>query len=157
MLKGERFICMMGDDLYFRGDMRKCLRYPLAVMVKRVQDYGNFGVFIQKDDKVLDIVEKPEKFISDIANTAFYVLNDKIFDCLKKCKKSERGEIELTEAFRLLALKEDIFSVEAQVWLPIVYPWSLLEADQIVRDEDVKIGKGSTILGKVTDSSIGDN
>ncbi|MBR9698915.1 NTP transferase domain-containing protein [Candidatus Woesearchaeota archaeon] len=156
-VKGERFIVLMGDDLYFRGDMRKCLRYPLSVLVKRVENYGDFGVFIQKEDKVLDIIEKPEKFISDIANTAFYVFNEKIFESIKKCSTSERGEVELTEAFRFLALKEDIFSVEAQVWLPIVYPWSLLEADQIVRDEDVKVGENSEIIGKVFDCSIGNN
>ncbi len=95
-LKGETFMVLMADDLYFRGDMRKCLRYPLAVMVKRVENYSTFGVFIKKEGKILDLIEKPEKYISDIANTAFYVFNDKIFDCLKKCTKSPRGEIELT-------------------------------------------------------------
>jgi len=156
-VKGDAFMVMMGDDLYFRGDMRKCLRYPLAVMVKRVENYSSFGVFIKKEGKILDLIEKPEKFISDIANTAFYIFNDKIFDSLRQCKKSARGEIELTDGLRLLALKEDIFSVEAKVWLPIGYPWNLLEADQIVRDEDVKVGRKTVIKGKVTDSTIGDN
>jgi bifunctional UDP-N-acetylglucosamine pyrophosphorylase/glucosamine-1-phosphate N-acetyltransferase len=156
-IHNERFIVMMGDDIYFRGDMRKCLRYPLAVMAKRVENYSDFGVFINKDDKILDLIEKPEKFVSDLVNSAFYVFDDRIFSYLKKIRKSSRGEYELTDAFKLLALKEDIFSIEAKAWFPIGYPWNLLEADQIVRDEDVKIGKNSTIKGKVLDCSIGEN
>jgi UDP-N-acetylglucosamine diphosphorylase / glucose-1-phosphate thymidylyltransferase / UDP-N-acetylgalactosamine diphosphorylase / glucosamine-1-phosphate N-acetyltransferase / galactosamine-1-phosphate N-acetyltransferase len=156
-IKKERFIIMMSDDLYFRGDMRRCLRYDLAVMAKRVENYYDFGVFVRKGERVLDIKEKPKEFVSDLANTGFYVLNEKVFDCLKNIKKSERGEYELTDAFRLLAEKDDIFSVEAEVWLPIGYPWKLLEADQIIRDEDTKIGKNTEIKGTVTESTIGNN
>ncbi len=86
-VKGERFIVMMGDDLYFRGDMRKCLRYDLSVMVKRVDNYQDFGVFRRKGERILDIVEKPKHFISDLANTGFYVFDGKIFDILKKNKE----------------------------------------------------------------------
>ena len=156
-LKGERFIVMMGDDLYFRGDMRKCLRYDLSVMAKRVENYSDFGVFIERGKRILDLEEKPKEFVSDLANAAFYIFNDKIFDCLNKIKRSPRGEYELTEGLRLLAISEDIFSVEAKAWLPIGYPWDLLEADQIVRDEDIKIGKNTIIKGDVSESTIGDN
>lgn len=153
----ERFMVMMGDDLYFRGDIRRCLRYPMSVMAKRVENYSNFGVFIKKDEKVLDIVEKPQEFVSDLANAAFYVFNEKIFECLKKIEKSPRGEYELTDALKMLANQENIFCVEAKVWIPIGYPWDLLEADQIIREIDVLTGKNTTILGKISDSSIGEN
>jgi bifunctional UDP-N-acetylglucosamine pyrophosphorylase/glucosamine-1-phosphate N-acetyltransferase len=156
-VKGEKFIVMMGDDLYFRGDMRRCLRYDLAVLAKRVENYKDFGVFVNKGKRVLDIEEKPKKFISDLVNTAFYVFNDKIFDILRKIKKSPRGEYELTEALRLLAADEDIFSVESKVWLPIGYPWDLLEADQILRDVEVRQGKNTKIKGEVIDCTIGAN
>lgn len=153
----ERFIVMMGDDIYYRGDMRRCLRYPLAVMARRVENYSDFGVFINKEEKVLDLVEKPQKFVSDLANAAFYVFNESIFEALKKINKSSRGEIELTDGLKQLALEEDIFSIEAKAWMPIVYPWNLLEADQIVRDGDIKAGRKTIINGKVSNSSIGDN
>lgn len=152
-----RFIVMMGDDLYFRGDMRKCFRYDLSVMAKRVENYSDFGVFIKKGLRILDLEEKPKKFVSDLANAAFYVFNEKIFDCLDKIKKSARGEYELTDALKMLAIDEDIFSVEAKAWLPIGYPWNLLEADQILRDSDIKVGKKTVINGKVLDSTIGSN
>jgi len=157
LIKDDRFAVMMGDDLYFRGDMRRCLRYPLSVMVKRVENYSDFGVMIRKEGKILDLIEKPGKFISDLANTAFYVFNKNIFTCLRKLKKSDRGEYELTEGMKVLALKEDIFSVEAKVWIPVGYPWNLLEADQIIRDTDVSVGKNTTITGKVSYSTIGSN
>lgn len=153
----ERFIVIMGDDLYFRGDMRRCLRYKLAVMAKRVENYWDFGVFIKKGEKLLDIIEKPKEFVSDLANTAFYIFDNKIFDCLKKVQKSSRNEYELTAGLKQLAKDEEVFCVQARVWLPIGYPWNLLEADQIVRDNDVLVGENSKINGKVSNSSIGKN
>lgn len=157
LLKDERFIVLMGDDLYFRGDMRKCLKYNLAVMVKRVENYGDFGVFTKKGERILDLHDKPQGLVSDLANTAFYVFNKDIFKCLRQIKKSEGGEFELAHGLNLLAKDRDIFSVEAKVWLPIGYPWNLLEADQILRDSDVKVGKNTVIKGKILDSSIGSN
>ncbi|MBD3164509.1 NTP transferase domain-containing protein [Candidatus Woesearchaeota archaeon] len=156
-IKGGRFLVMMGDDVYFRGDIRKCLKYDLAVMVKRVQNYQDFGIFTQKGDRILELQEKPKNYISDLANTACYVFDNKIFGCLRKIKKSSRGELELTDGFNLLAKSEDIFSVEAKVWLPVSYPWNLLEADQIIRDRDIKAGRNTVIKGEVTDSSVGKN
>ncbi len=156
-IKDERFIVMMADDLYFRGDIRKCLRYDLAVLAKRVEDYGNFGVFTKKGDKVFDLVEKPQEFVSDLANAAFYVFTEKIFESLKKIKKSPRGELELTDALSELAKKNDIFCVEAMMWLPVGYVWNLLDADQVIRDQDAAIGQNSSIKGKVVNCSIGKN
>ena len=54
-VKDERFIVMMGDDIYFRGDMRKCLKYDLAVMVKRVENYQDFGIFSKRGERILEI------------------------------------------------------------------------------------------------------
>jgi bifunctional UDP-N-acetylglucosamine pyrophosphorylase/glucosamine-1-phosphate N-acetyltransferase len=154
---GQRFIVTMGDDLYFRGDMRRCLRYDISVMVRRVENYQDYGVFKSQGSRILDLVEKPTEYISDLANTGFYILNGKIFDILEEVKKSKRGEYELTEALKKLAVTEDIFSVESNVWLPIGYPWNLLEADQILREEEVKVGHNSVIKGKVVDCTVGRN
>jgi len=156
-VKKDRFIVMMGDDLYFRGDMRKCLKYKYSVLARRVGNYADFGVFVKKEDKVMDIVEKPREYVSDLVNAAFYVFDGRIFTYLHKLKKSTRGEYELTGAFKQLAAMEDIFSVEAKVWLPIGYPWNVLEADQIVRDVDVNVGKNSKVGGRVSDCTIGRN
>jgi len=152
-----RFIVMNGDDLYFRGDIRKLLNYDQSVLAKRVQNYSEFGVFIKKGKKLLDLVEKPKTFVSDLANAGCYLFSKSIFSALKNIKKTSRNEIELTSALKQIAKKQDVFCVEAKAWLPIGYPWNLLEADQIMRDIDVKKGKNTVLKGKVTNCTIGSN
>src|SRR3989338_6615419 len=103
LLKNERFMVMMGDDLYFRSDMRRCINYEHSVLAKRVENYSDFGVFTKQGNHVLDLIEKPQTFVSDLANAAFYVFTNKVFACLKSLKKSPRGEYEITDAITLLA------------------------------------------------------
>jgi len=152
-----KFIVLMGDDLYDRADLDRYVRHELAVMAKHVNEYSNFGVFVEKEGKLLDLVEKPQSFVSYLANTGCYVFDMRIFAKLKQLKKSSRGEYELTDALKLLAEKADIFTVEGEHWMPIVYPWSLLEADRALRKEDVVTGEHTKISGTVRNCTIGKN
>ena len=151
-----RFILLMGDDLYFKQDIKRCLRYSYSVLGKPVPDYKNFGILIVRNNVVKDIVEKPSEFISNLANTACYVLDDEIFSVIKRLKKSVRKEYELTDAIKHL-LSYGIRCVLAKQWFPIVYPPDLLKADSFLRKGKTIIGKNSKIEGKIIDSSIGNN
>jgi UDP-N-acetylglucosamine diphosphorylase/glucosamine-1-phosphate N-acetyltransferase len=144
---GDRFILMNGDDIYHRENMRACLKYRLAVLGSRVKDPSRFGVWITgHDGKIQGFSEKPKKFVSDMANCGLYVLTSEIFDELELLKKSERGEYELNEALNVLAKRTDAYCVEAEYhWLPIGYPWSVLEANHVLLSEY----RQSFILGEV--------
>jgi bifunctional UDP-N-acetylglucosamine pyrophosphorylase/glucosamine-1-phosphate N-acetyltransferase len=155
-LKGK-FIVMMGDDLYFKEDIKKLLKYELAVMAKKVKAPENFGVFKTKNNKIIDIIEKPKEFVSDLANTGCYLLNKEIFPIIENLRKSERGEYELTDALSQLAKGRELFCVASKLWFPIAYPWNLLEADQLIRKNKLLIGNSSIVSDKVANSSIGIN
>ncbi|MDO8480468.1 MAG: sugar phosphate nucleotidyltransferase [Nanoarchaeota archaeon] len=150
-----KFIVLMGDDLYGRRDLERCVKHELSVLAQRVDDPSNFGVFVEKGGKILDLVEKPKTFVSNLANTGCYVFDLRVFEEIAKLKKSARGEFELTDALRAVAGKEDVFAVEGDKWMPIVYPWSLLEADATLRGKDVLLGEGTSVTGKVKASTIG--
>jgi len=153
-IKG-RFVLMMGDDIYSRKDIMKCSKYNYSILAVKVKNPENFGVIIEKNGILLDIVEKPKKFISDLASAALYTFDRKIFRWIKKIKKSQRSEFEIPDAIKLLSKSEKVHAIKSKNWLPIAYPWDLLRADKILRKNNNNIGKNSAIYGKIKNSSIG--
>ncbi|MBW2192736.1 MAG: NTP transferase domain-containing protein [Deltaproteobacteria bacterium] len=155
----DRFLMLAGDDLYSGKDIKKLIKYKYAALAKQVADPSRFGVFITEGQKARGIVEKPKEFVSDLANTSCYVLDKDIFTHLTRLETSERGELELTDAIHDIAASEDFFVETIQdFWLPIGYPWNLLEAnahflnpiEQEIKgtiEENVFI-KGNLVLGK---------
>lgn len=151
------FILMFGDDLYSRKDIEKLLKYKNAMLAKKVEDPQNFGVLEKKGDIFCRVVEKPKEFISDLVNIGCFVFSKEIFNSLDKIKISKRGEYELTDAYNLLAKKEEIKIIEVKdYWLPVAYPWNLLEANEFFlkkikskKDKTAKIEKGAALKGKI--------
>jgi UTP--glucose-1-phosphate uridylyltransferase len=62
--------------------------------------------------KVLDLVEKPKpsEAPSDLAVTGRYVLPPEIFSCLQRTKPGRGGEIQLTDALRLLVKEKGLLA-----------------------------------------------
>ena len=153
----DRFILLAGDDIYSRDDIKKCIKHQYSILTSTTNYPQNFGIIIEKNGILADFMEKPKKFVSNLVNTSFYTFDRKIFDHLTKIKKSERKEYELPDAIKLLSKEEKIYCVKSKQWLPIGYPWDLLAADKILRNNKTTIGKNSKIYGKIRNSSIGDN
>jgi len=155
------FIVMNGDDIYFKKDIEKCFKKRYSILAKEVSNPERFGVLKLKKEKYLDkIIEKPKKFVSNLANTALYKVDDRVFIFLKNIRKSKRGEYEFVDAVTELAKKEKVEFVKANNWISIGYPWHLLEANESFLknigderkgeiEENVVI-KGKLIVGKGT-------
>ncbi|HET6931136.1 MAG TPA: UTP--glucose-1-phosphate uridylyltransferase, partial [Candidatus Acidoferrum sp.] len=62
--------------------------------------------------RIRDLVEKPknEDAPSNLAITGRYVLPSAIFDCLERTKPGAGGEIQLTDAMRLLAKEQGLWA-----------------------------------------------
>lgn len=153
----DRFILMAGDDIYSREDIKNCVRHQYSILTSTTTNPQNFGVIIQKNSILSDFVEKPKKFVSGVLNTSFYTFDREIFHYLNQIKKSERNEYELPDAIKLLSKRKKIHCIKSKQWLPIGYPWDLLEADKVLRKNKNLIGKNSQIRGRIINSSIGDN
>jgi len=70
------------------------------IFLKKVPDPKRFGVpvFDKKDrKKIIKIEEKPRKPKSPYAVTGLYIYDNQVFDYIKKCKPSKRGQLEITE------------------------------------------------------------
>lgn len=128
-----RFIVLMGDNIYHRDDIQRCLDYKLAALAMEVDDPSKYGVFIVEDHLIRDVIEKPSEPVSRLANTGLYVLTDEIFDEIKHLKKTHRAEYEFTDALRTLSKKRDIHCVLVlRMWIPIGYKEDLERANQLL-------------------------
>lgn len=136
---GDRFLVMNGDDLYSVLDIQKVMKYSQALLVKEVLDYSKFGMVLVENGLVKGIVEKPDHFVSRLANLGLYQLSSSIFPLLKQVKKSSRGEYEITDAISLLAQQSKVwYAVLQDYWLPIGYLPQVLEADRFLRQRYVR-------------------
>ncbi|MDO8740163.1 MAG: sugar phosphate nucleotidyltransferase [Candidatus Woesearchaeota archaeon] len=151
----ERFIVLGGDDLFFREDLLKLKNEKYVLLAQEVEKPENFGIVEEEKGYLKKIVEKSSKPISNLANIGCYLLDRNIFSLIKQVKKSERNEYELTDAINELAKKEKLKVIRSQYWIPIGYPWDLLNANQIllskIKSSEIKgnIEEGVTIRGEI--------
>lgn len=131
-IKGK-FILMFGDDLYNKKDIKKLLKCENAILAQKIKNPKQFGVLRVKNNVFVEVIEKPKVFISDLVNIGCFLFTKDIFNILGKIKLSKRNEYELTDAYNLLAKEKKIIVVTASnYWLPITFPWSLLEANEFL-------------------------
>ncbi|HNT30590.1 MAG TPA: sugar phosphate nucleotidyltransferase [bacterium] len=139
----NRFLVLSGDDIYFRQDLEKCLAHDLCLLVAEHRSPEHFGVVRTNGQFVEDIAEKPKNAKSNLVNTSAYVLNRSVFEL--ELKLSERGEFELVDYIRLLS---DVYWEKVEkAWMPVTFPWNLLEANVLLLQEIEP-----QILGKVDDN-----
>ena len=110
-LIGEKFInnsniaMILGDNFFYGQNLSKLLRdcaklkQGAKVVLHNVKNPESFGVAKtdKKNKKILRIVEKPKKFISNYAVTGLYFFDKKVVDYAKKLKPSKRGELEIID------------------------------------------------------------
>src|SRR5437016_10036793 len=70
------------------------------------------GPFGERLLRILDLVEKPkpENAPSNLAITGRYVLPSAIFECLERTQPGAGGEIQLTDAFKLLSKEQGLWA-----------------------------------------------
>ena len=116
LLKGEDFCVILPDDLILgkncTGELIKVYNKnknsvigAMKVNKKEVKNYGIIDCFPGQGRalRVRGLVEKPdiENAPSNLAIVGRYILNNDIFNCLKKIKKGSGNEYQLTDAISL--------------------------------------------------------
>ncbi|TET17843.1 MAG: spore coat protein [Candidatus Cloacimonadota bacterium] len=67
------------------------------VFLKEVEDPSQYGVAEIEGEKIVGIVEKPEKPESNFAVIGVYLYDNAVFDIIKNLTPSKRGELEITD------------------------------------------------------------
>ena len=68
-----------------------------TVFLKEVPDPQRFGVAEIKEDRILNIEEKPGSPKSNLAVTGLYIYDSKVFEIIHSLRPSRRGELEITD------------------------------------------------------------
>lgn len=78
----------------------KTFEVGARIFLKKVPDPERFGVAVfdpKNKRKIIKIEEKPKKPKSNFAVTGLYIYDHRVFDLIRKCKPSARGELEITD------------------------------------------------------------
>ena len=125
----EPFAVMLGDDVVY-NEGKPCLKQMidvydqyktsvLGVQTVKDEDVCKYGIVDGErvEDRVYTVkglVEKPsvDEAPSNVAILGSYIINPGIFDILAETKPGKGGEIQLTDALKELALKEDMYAYD---------------------------------------------
>jgi glucose-1-phosphate thymidylyltransferase len=120
---GEKFIgndnvsLILGDNFFYGQNLSKLLldcaklKIGAKIILHRVQKPELFGVAkINTRKKIVQIKEKPKKFISDLAITGLYFFDNKVVEYAKKLKPSKRGELEIIDLIMKYKTKNKLSS-----------------------------------------------
>tara|TARA_B100000767_G_C19757629_1_gene533710 strand:+ start:102 stop:980 length:879 start_codon:yes stop_codon:yes gene_type:complete len=107
---GEKFIgkenvaMILGDNFFYGQNLTSkllnCakLKTGAKILLHGVQKPELFGVAkLNSKNKIIQIKEKPKKFISNYAITGLYFFDNNVVKYAKKLKPSNRGEIEIID------------------------------------------------------------
>ena len=110
---GEKFIgksnvaLILGDNFFYGQNLSSTLinatklKNGAKILLHKVVNPELFGVVkTNKKNKIIEIKEKPKKYISDYAITGLYFFDNKVVDYSKKLKPSKRNEIEITDLLK---------------------------------------------------------
>jgi len=137
-LVGDRFLLLNGDAIVGSSDLRSIIsrREDVVMAVKEIENPVGYGVLKTADDRVVEIIEKPERAVSNLVNAGIYLFSGAIFDAIDETKKSVRGEYEITDSIQLLidgagsGAGVDVGYSTLDTWIDIGRPWNLLDANE---------------------------
>ena len=118
---GEKFIgkdnvsLILGDNFFYGQSLTKILKKNINLKsgakifthpVKKPHLYGVAS--LDKNKKVVKLIEKPKKTRSNLAVTGLYFFDNKVIELTKKLKKSKRGELEIIDLLNMYKRKNKL-------------------------------------------------
>ena len=128
-IDGEPFGVILGDDVVYNANGEPALRQlmdqyektggtVIGCQVVKPEQVSSYGIVdgVKTDDpnllKVKDMIEKPsvEEAPSCFAALGRYVITPEVFDVLEQTKPGKGGEIQLTDALRVMAHNGSVYA-----------------------------------------------
>lgn len=128
----NRFLVLMGDDLYCEHDIERLLEHERAILAKEVtaEEKRNYGAFvIDKSGNLLGINEQElpagEKCL---VNTGLYVLDQNYFN-YEMVPIKDGKEFGLPQTIVTMVKDFPVKIIKTDYWLPVGYPDDLKRAE----------------------------
>jgi glucose-1-phosphate thymidylyltransferase len=139
----DRVALILGDNVFYGHGLSDELVRATArqdgatIFAYHVVEPSQYGVVsFDKNDKPVDILEKPTQFISNWAVTGLYFYDNAVLDIAAGLRPSARGEIEITDVNRKYLEKGKLHVVKlgrGYAWLDTGTHDALLDAGEFVR------------------------
>ena len=128
----DKFLVLMGDDIYSKEDMKKCIQNDLCICVKEVEgDFNGGKIILDKSGNLENILEGEHKKNGSLVNIGMYVLNHNFFkyDLVKIKGREEYG---LPQTLVHVSQDYPVAVQKSNFWLQINYPKDLEKARKIL-------------------------
>ena len=152
---GEKFIkkqnvaLILGDNFFYGQGFTKRLEKHIkkkigsTIFTYQVNNPQDYGVVEIKNNKILNIKEKPKKSKSNLAITGLYFFDKNVVNFSKKLKPSKRKELEIVDLLkkylRIKKLKTE-FMGRGSAWLDTGNVESLFETSQFISNIEKRQG-----------------
>jgi len=131
-----QFIVVFGDGFYTGDSVRQMLmaEWANAIAVVRVEDPRRFGVVeVSPENRIVDVVEKPETPRSNLVVAGMYKLQSNAWKYIRGLQPSPRGELEIPDVIRMMVADgHAIGAVEIDPMLDVGTPEELVRARKLV-------------------------
>ena len=110
---GEKFIgrnnvaLILGDNFFYGQNLTKKLKNctklqsGAKIFIHPVSNPSQYGVVkINSKNKILKIIEKPKKYLSNLAITGLYFFDNNVIKYTRSLKPSKRNELELVDILK---------------------------------------------------------
>ena len=152
---GEKFIkkqnvaLILGDNFFYGQGFTKRLEKQIkkkigsTIFTYQVNNPQDYGVVEIKNNKILNIKEKPKKSKSNLAITGLYFFDKNVVNFSKKLKPSKRKELEIVDLLKkylkIKKLKAE-FMGRGSAWLDTGNVESLFETSQFISNIEKRQG-----------------
>jgi len=152
---GEKFIkkqtvaLILGDNFFYGQGFTKRLEKHIkkkigsTIFTYQVNNPQDYGVVEIKNNKILNIKEKPKKSKSNLAITGLYFFDKNVVKFSKKLKPSKRKELEIVDLLKkylkIKKLKAE-FMGRGSAWLDTGNVESLFETSQFISNIEKRQG-----------------
>jgi glucose-1-phosphate thymidylyltransferase len=152
---GEKFInkqnvaLILGDNFFYgqgftkRLGEQKKIKSGSTIFTYKVNNPQDYGVVEIKNNKILNIKEKPKKSKSDLAITGLYFFDKKVVNFSKKLQPSKRKELEIVDLLKIYLKKKRLkveFIGRGSAWLDTGNAESLFETSQFISNIEKRQG-----------------
>lgn len=139
----DPFWFILGDNLFHGPDFGLQLEQVASskkgahIFTYRVSDPSQYGVvrFSDKEDKITEIIEKPEKYVSNWAIPGLYYFDETAAKRSKDIRPSKRGELEITDLLEHYKNTDELTAHKVSrgnAWFDLGTPESLLTGSEFV-------------------------
>lgn len=132
----DRFLVMMGDDVYDADDIKRCVAHDQCILTQEVSGKFSGGRIILNPQGTLDdIIEGIHNRSKSLANVGLYVIRKEFFD-YDLVKIKDKDEYGLPQTLVKVARDIPVIIEKANFWLPVGDLNALKRAEKILKKRD---------------------